>query len=749
MGAFARLAACFVVLSCPALIVFAQQADPGEKPGRNHFPVAVAASDIAVDGSLSETAWEAAAVVPLTHEWLPGDNTPPPVATECLVTFDNENLYVGFRAHDPEPGAIRAYLADRDTAFNDDAVGFMIDTFNDRRRAFEFRVNPLGVQMEATVSDVDATEDFSWDAIWDSAGRITADGYEVEIAVPWKQLRFPRGERPQTWGFLALRAYPRSVLHQLRSTRNDRSLDCLVCQFDSIEGFQRVESGYNLEVVPTVTAKRTDERSALDQPLTSGDEEFEAGVSVRWAITPNVALNAAVNPDFSQVEADVAQLNVNERFALFFPEKRPFFLEGADFFATPYQVVFTRTVADPKVGLKLTGKEGSNAFGVFAAEDRINNLIFPGAEESGFTSLDEDVRSAVVRWRRDIGKTSTLGVLLADREGDGDYFNRVYGLDGSLRPTDADTIRFQAVNSETRYDLPVAIDNGQPLDDFSGPAWRVDYSHATRNWAWDFGYNSRDPEFRADSGFLPQVDIKEAYGQVVRTVWGKEGGWFSRLLFEVNTNDAQTFDGDLFEQSTNVVFTYEGPLQSFARLGLRPNKEGFRDVEYDNFRRDLLLGLRPSGNVGLQLFLRGGEIIDFNNARQAEFELIQPTVDFRIGRHVQGSLDHTWQVFDIKNGPQFQEANLTQGRLLYHFNVRTFVRLIVQYLDVQREVEQWTFPVEPEEETLFTQFLFSYKLNPQTVLLVGYSDDYEGTVDIALRQRDRAFFVKVGYAWLQ
>ena len=749
MRAFVRLAACSVVLSCPVLIAAAQPADPGEKPGRNHFPVALAASDIAVDGSLSETAWETAAVVPLTHEWLPGDNTPPPVATECLVTFDDKNLYVGFRAHDPEPARIRAYLADRDTAFNDDAVGFLIDTFNDRRRAFEFRANPLGVQMEATVSDVDETEDWTWDAIWDSAGRITDDGFEVEIAVPWKQLRFPRGERPQTWGFLALRAYPRSVVHQLRSTRNDRSLDCLVCQFDSIEGFQRVESGYNLEVVPTVTAKRNDERAALDLPLESGNEKVDAGVSLRWGITPNVTLNAAVNPDFSQVEADVAQLNVNERFALFFPEKRPFFLEGADYFATPYPVVFTRTVADPKLGIKLTGKEGGNAFGFFAAEDEFNNLIFPGAEESGFTSLEEDVRSLVGRWRRDVGKTSTLGVLFAGREGENDYYNRVYGLDGSLRPTDADTVRFQVVNADTRYDRGVALDNGQPLGSFSGPAWRVDYSHATRNWGWDVGYNSRDPDFRADSGFIPLVDFREVFAEVVRTVWGKPDGWFSRLRFYVNTNDARILDGDLFEQSSNFVVIYEGPLQSFVQLGIRPNKEAFRGVEYHDFRRDLLISLRPRGDLGLQLFVRGGEIIDFNNARQAEFELIQPTVDFRLGRHVQGSLDHTWQAFDVKDGPQFLQVNLTQGKLLYHFNVRTFVRLIMQYRDVEREPRLWTFDVAPKEETLFTQFLFSYKLNPQTVLLVGYSDDYEGTVDIDLRQRDRAFFFKVGYAWLQ
>ncbi|HJX29273.1 MAG TPA: carbohydrate binding family 9 domain-containing protein, partial [Thermoanaerobaculia bacterium] len=214
-------------------------------------------AEILIDGALDEAAWAAATVIPLTHEWSPGDNAEPPVRTECLVTFDSANLYVAFRAFDPDPAQIRAHLADRDTAFLDDTVGFFVDTFNDQRRAFEFRVNPLGVQMEATVNDIDATEDWSWNAIWDSAGRITAEGYVVEVAVPFRQLRFPRTAEAQTWGFLALRTYPRSVLHDIRSASNLRNQNCTVCQFDTLAGFQRIETGHNLETVPTITAGRT------------------------------------------------------------------------------------------------------------------------------------------------------------------------------------------------------------------------------------------------------------------------------------------------------------------------------------------------------------------------------------------------------------------------------------------------------------------------------------------------------------
>lgn len=732
----------------------ARAQEPSAETGknRNHFTVQPATSPIRVDGVLDEPAWSQATVVPLTHEWFPGDNTEPPVKTDCLVTFDGESLYVGFRAWDPDPGQIRAYLADRDTALQDDTVGFQIDTFNDRRRAFELRVNPLGVQIDATLSDVDGLEDFSWDAIWASAGRITAEGYVVEVAVPLRQLRFPRAQEVQTWGFLATRDYPRSVNHQIRSTRIERSLDCKVCQFDVLTGFQEIAPGRNLEIVPTVTARRSDSRADLTGPLTDGDEEAEAGVSLRWGITPNVSLNATINPDFSQVEADAAQLDVNEAFALSYPEKRPFFLEGADFFKTPYNAVFTRTVADPQAGVKLTGKEGPNVFGVFLARDRINNLIFPGNERSASLSIDQEVESGVVRWRRDVGGRSTLGLLYTGRQSD-DYANHVFGLDGSLGITASDTVRFQVLSSSTEYPPEVlALHPGDPRvpeGRFDGLAYRADYSHATRNWSWRVNHNSLAPDFRTDSGFIPRVDVRDTSGQVIRTLWGKPGGWYSRWQFLAASSYVQNHDGETTDRDADLVAAYEGPMQSLISIGLRPNfVETFRGVHYDNFRQDLTLAIQPSGNLGMSLYVRHGEVIDFANQRQANLLLIHPIVDFRFGRHVFGNLDYINQTFKIR-GDRFLEAALTQATLRYHLNVRTFVRAIAQYRDVERVPARFDNPnVPPEETNLLTQLLFSYKLNPQTVLLAGYSDFSLGDQQYELTRTDRTFFLKVGYAWL-
>ncbi|HYH46706.1 MAG TPA: DUF5916 domain-containing protein, partial [Thermoanaerobaculia bacterium] len=590
----------FAVLPAAVSAASAQdpQATPAGLPPKQQHAIRAATSQIRVDGLLDEAAWADATVVPLTHEWAPRDNAEPPVATECLVTFDDDNLYVGFRAHDPNPGQIRAYLADRDTAFLDDSVGFYIDTFNDQRRAFQFRANPLGVQMDGTVSDVEETEDWSWDAIWDSKGQITPDGYVVEIALPLKQIRFPRASEEQTWGFLAQRTYPRSVVHQLRSTWNNRQQDCQVCQYETVTGFRKLQAGYNLETTPTLTSKRTDARPTLTRPIESGDEDVEAGLSVRWGISPNVSLNAAVNPDFSQVEADFAVLDVNERFALSFPEKRPFFLEGADFFTTAYNAVFTRTVFDPKFGLKLTGKEEENAFGAFVTEDRVNALLVPGRESSTVAFLDEDVRTGVARYRRDIGETSTLGVLYAGRDGD-DYSNQVYGVDGSVRITPVDTIRFQALGSRTDYPLDLARSLRQSVDAFNGEAWIGEYAHTTRNWMWRAAYNSIADEFRADSGFMPQVGFEEASGQLQRTFWGQKGGWYSRFIVNVNSSTKDDKDGELLEQDFNVFLTYEGPMQSVVRLRVLPNNESFLGNEFFNYRQDLLLAIRPSGHLGM------------------------------------------------------------------------------------------------------------------------------------------------------
>ena len=745
-----------VLVTCLAAPVGAAQIEPAAAPAAplaaRRFDVRPAAGEIRVDGVLDDAGWAGAATWDLPYEWSPGDNVPPPVPTEFLVTFDERNLYVAWRCHDPEPEKIRANYMDRDsinTFVQDDHVVLMIDPFNDERRGWQFRINPLGVQADAIFSENEGIEDFSFDLIWESAGRIGPDGWVAEVAIPFSQLRFPRTAGPQTWGFDVGRSWPRNVRHRINAWPRDRGRNCLLCQVDKVTGFENLEPGRNIEIDPTVTATSTEVRDPFpDGDYRSENEDVEPGVSARWGITSNLSLNAALNPDFSQVEADAAQLDVNERFALFFPEKRPFFLEGVDFFATPVQAIFTRTVVDPEWGLKLTGKEGANAVGVFAARDEHNSLLFPGNQGSDSVFLeDATVDSAVARFRRDVFANSTIGVLYAGREGDG-YRNQVYGLDGNLRFDDSNSLQVQYLRSDTRYPDPLAVDFGQPLGDFDGEALYLSYQYQSRDWFASGTWEDLDPTFRADSGFVPRVDYRQARAQVNRTFWGEEEDWYDRAGVGLIVRRAEDHTGQLTDQFFDLFANYAGPLQSFVELSAERRREFFGGVLHDDIRRLEGYGeIQPAATVKASLYFDTGDQIDTFNNQLGDLLVLNPALELKLGRHVNAQLSHVLQKLDVPGGELF-EANLSQLRLVYNFNVRALARAILQYTDVTRDPALFPFAVEAESERLFSQFLLSYKLNAQTVFFLGYSDNSFGGPDLALTRADRTVFAKIGYAFL-
>src|SRR6266545_3319964 len=704
-------------------------------------------SPIRVDGALDEPAWQQATVIPVNHEWYPGDDVPAPVETTALVTYDAERLYIAFRAADPEPSKIRARFADRDVPTDDDTVGFMLDPFHDGRRAFQFRINPLGVQMDAVNSDVEGSEDFSWDAIWESAGKVTAEGYVVEVALPFRQLRFPAASGVQTWGFMSMRDWPRSIRHRMRSIVTDQDRNCVVCQVGDLTGLQGMETGRNLEITPTLTGNHSEERQGFpDGRFETTEDKLDPGVSARWGVTPNVAVNLAINPDFSQVEADAAQLDVNTRFALFFPEKRPFFLEGADFFETQFPLVFTRTVADPVAGLKITGKQDAHAFGGFFARDRINNLILPGSQASGLASIGQDVTSGVLRYRRDLSNGSTLGVLWTGREGE-DYRNHVAGIDGVYRITGSDVVRYQLAGSTTRYPEGFAQGAGEPVGSFDGHALSTRFHHGDHDWTWNVAYQELAPEFRADSGFVDRVGVRTSSADIERRVWGKPGGGFSVLYFDASIDGLKEYDGAFNEWGSDLIAGYQGPRQSEVTLALAPNQEYFQGVTYHNTRQSIYGAFQPSGGSTLSMQVRWGEDIDIANNREGSFVQLVPALDLRLGRHLQGRLDWIHETFDVRGGRLFT-VDLAQTRMFYHFNNRSFVRAIFQYEWLERNPDLYIDPVRRKTEDLLSQLLFSYRLNAQTVLLLGYSDDYAGRDQIDLTQTDRTVFLKIGYALL-
>ncbi len=734
----------FATLLCLVFPAFAQEST---KPTPEAMARQIPRTDssIQIDGRLDEPAWENAWSMTLDYEVSPGENTPALAQTEVFVMFDSNRLYVGFKAHDPDPSAIRAHLTDRDQAWSDDWVGVVLDTFNDERRDYLFVVNPLGVQMD--VIEVEDSHGTPWDGIWKSAATITEWGWSTEFEIPFSTLRFQRSEDSQIWGFDAIRQYPRNVTHQMGTFPRDRSNNCYLCQAIKIEGFAGVSPGRNVEIVPTLTAGRTDIRDDFpDGPLETGDSDFELGVTGRWGFTPNLTLSVAINPDFSQVEADARQLRVNRPFAIFFPELRPFFMEGADYFDTLEDVVYTRVMRDPAWGLKLTGKEGPHTIGAYVVEDQITNLIIPGSQNSDYASLDRNNRATVLRYKYDIGNKITLGGLFTNRDGD-DYLNRVAALDGDFRITPRDRVLVQILGSTTDYPEEVVEDFDQPEGSFSDWAGTVYYSHQTRTWGWWAVYSDFGTGFRADLGFIPQVDYKHREAGLSYQWNATETSWYSRLDIKAKVADTVDQRGFLLFHEDVVQFTVEGPLQSHSVIRPSVVREGYNGEQFDFNRLRLHLCGNPNGHSHAYFNLHFGGQVDYANTRPGDFVNLDAGISYRLGRHFFIEPKYTRERMEVDEGWLYT-STIGQIQTSWQFNARCFVRLILQHVDNRFNTDLYTDDRRPKSEDLFGQFLFSYKVNPRTVLFVGYSENSVGTDEYALTTKDRTVFAKIGYAWV-
>jgi hypothetical protein len=747
----------WAVLSAPAAA--AQAPAKTERIPSARFDVAKAAVPIKIDGVLDEAAWAAAPTIPLPYEWQPGDNIPSPVKTECLVTYDLRNLYIGFRCFDPEPKKIRAHLMDRDdtdTLILDDHVSIIIDSFNDERRAFQFRVNPMGVQADANFSESEGYEDFSWDAIWNAAAKITDWGWALEIAIPLSQLRFHSSDGPQTWGFGAERSWPRDARHRMTSHPRSRNVNCFLCQLNKLTGFEGITPGRNIEIDPTFTASRTDAMDLAgypNGPLDRGKVDAQPGVTAKWGITPNLILNAAANPDFSQIEADVAQLQINRRFALFYPEKRPFFLEGADFFLTPVQAVFTRTVADPLWGTKLTGKVGRTAMGFFADQDRITNLLFPSNQGSMQASLTQDAFGGVFRLRQDVGKMSTLGVLYTGRAGSG-YSNHVAGADGFLRLDQKNSITFQFLHSETDYPDELALTYGQREGRFGGNAASFEFDHFSRLWIIQARYEDLSPGFRADHGFVPRVDTRDISGALFRQIWGKPKSWYNYIRLGAAGEFIYDHSGTLTDRGLTVGLLVRGDLETQLNIHGVFSRTFYNGQYFDTAAAVADFHIRPFSGSEVGIQGQAGQGIDYYESRRANVLSLSPYASLSLFRHLNMVLGHAFERLFL-GGDTIYTANLSQAKFVWNFSVRSFVRAILQYQDLERNPAMFSSPVDSRTRGLFTQLLFSYKLNPRTVLFLGYSDNAMGGVfdswlgpgRVGITRTDRTFFLKIGYAW--
>ncbi len=706
-----------------------------------------------IDGRIDKDEWRSANQVKLTTETFPDENVDAPVSTEVFLMEDGETLYVAFIAHEPDVEKIRAYYQDHDKTNGHDLVGIVLDTFNDERQAFEFFANPLGVQRDAINDDVNRRYNQAWDGLWKSAGKINGTNYSVEMAIPLSQLRFASKGGLQTWGLDLVRLYPRDKNRRFSHVPQDRNIACYLCQIGKAEGFNNLSPSLNLTLIPTITANTSEVR---EDPLVDDwekeDSETEVGLDVRWGINQNTYLNATINPDFSQVEADNPQLSVNSTFSLFFEERRTFFLDGSDYFNSRLNIVHTRNIADPDYGAKITGKDGPHTYGVLTARDTVTNFIIPGNQGSNVASLDEADGSTesditVARYRYDLSEDHTLGVIMTDRRGD-DYSNTVTGIDGNFKFTDSDRVEFQALQSSSEYPLAIQVDEEQDaeLDDH---AFAFQYNHRDRKWNWFARYDDYGKDFRADMGFFTRSDFtKLEFGG--RHTWYLDDFIFGRLFIGGNWDHSHDQDGnELEEEWEGFVSFQDGPKQSFFEFGGGIRERFFEGQFYDENFHFIVGGFRPIPDMRIFFLRDAGEVVDFANNRLGESEFYRTEISYQIGRHMFTELEYINQQFDVDLGELFS-ASITDLRMTYQFNNNSFLRLTAQYSDVDRNTQFYNDPDDFDQtnKDIATQLLYSYKINALSRFFLGYSDAGFQDDDLTkIEKTNRNFFLKFSYAW--
>ena len=727
-----------------------------------------------IDGRLDDAVWRRATRITEFVQQQPLDGAPATEETEVYLAYDTQNLYFGMHVHYSDPVLVRANRSDRDQTFSDDTITVYFDPFLDQQRAYVFSVNGYGVQSDAILdSSAPAggmggggrrssggggggrpgsgggggggrrggmsaslaaalggapTGDASWDALFESSGTLVEDGWTAEMAIPFKSLRYPsrdRGERHR-WGFQVVRTIPSKNETDVWAPIS-RDVAGFLPQMGLLDGLTDLSTSRNLEILPTLTAIRFGSLDTGTGVFEDGDPDPEGGVNVKYGVTPNLTFDYTYNPDFSQIESDIPQVEVNQRFPLFYPELRPFFLEGQEIFQVPGQVnlVHTRTIVDPRQGAKLTGKVGDTTVGVLVANDEA-----PGLVEGVDPSLHgRTAQVAVARARYDLYAESYLGVIATDREF-GDGYSRVGGVDGRFRLGRTSSVSFQAAASQHRN-----LEDG----DNSGPIFHLAYDRTGRNLSYSAALDSVHPEFRTDTGFVLRTDTRVAQANVSYRWWPER--WL------VNW-------GPLASYSRN--YDFEGLLQDEqAQLGVRGlmtnsiiwvamanrDMERYGGIEFFKTNAFLGGGFAASRRLSAGGFFNWGDQVRYGDdpflgrgATATLFASVRPMSRLNADLNFITSRLHDplaeEQVFDVK---------IYRALTTYQFTDRLLLRNILEY--------------NAFSGTVAANLLFTYRVNAGTVFFVGYDDHYQqgdlidSTIFPTMRfeQTNRAIFTKLSY----
>ena len=675
-----------------------------------------------IDGRLDDAAWAAAAHITEFVQISPLDGAPSSEATEVFIAYDSTNIYLGFHAHYTNPDMLRANRSDRDRTPGDDAFVVYIDPFLDQQRAYVFTVNAYGVQSDAILSargggggfgggggDGGGPRGFfgpprgdrSWDTLFETAGLVVQDGFTAEMAIPFKSLRYPRrgGTTPHRWGFQIARRI-RGKNETVVWSPVHRDVAGFLPQMGLLDNLNGLSTSRNMEILPTFTAVQFGSLDAAGR-FENDRAKPEGGVNFKYGVTSNLTADVTFNPDFSQIESDRPQIDVNQRFALFYPELRPFFLEGAEIFQFrgPVSLVHTRTIIDPRYGAKLTGKAGKTTIGVMYANDEA-----PGYDDDVIDrGTGQSAQTFVGRMRYDLYSESYVGAIFTSREFAGST-NQVAGLDSNFRLGDTHSFGVRAVGTQDT-DLDGLETSGFLLD--------ASIRKTGRNLSYFLAHYALSPDFQTDVGFVRRVDQRATFGNVSYSwwpehwiiSWGPVFNYMRGYNFEGILEDEQYSGGVNFSFTNNVRFdaTVNREIECFG--GINFFKTRFRYMGINSASRRVSFGIGSSG--GDQIYYDEerpylGRDFGWNGFLNVRFMSRLSTRIF---------VD-TNRFVDVTAGDELVfDVNIFRTQTTYQFTDRLLFRNISEY---------YSF-----DQKLSLNFLLTYRINAGTVFYVGYDDRYQ------------------------
>jgi len=677
-----------------------------------------------IDGVLDNPIWETEALkIDAFVQLSPKENGTPTERTVAYLGHDGKNLYIAFRAFDSQASKIRCSITKRDNCLEDDWIIVMLDTFNEKRRAFTFAANPAGVQMDFIRIEEggNQTMDSSWDTVFDSNGSIDKDGYTVEMAIPFKSLRFP-DEDLKTWNLVFIRNLPRTgeiIMHPTSS----RDIPGLLSNGRPFLIRGAVERGRNVEVMPFATSL------ARGGPAAEGKAfDFQPGANLKLGLASNTTLDLTANPDFSQVEADEPQIDTNLRYALRYDEKRPFFLEGMEIFNSPeIETVYTRQINDPSFGAKLSGKSGRFAYGLLSAYDMhpaesLWQIPSGGGEASGAKAF-----SNVFRTKADVGSGSYIGFTLTDKELGGGSWSRLAGLDGQLRFKNRVFFSFQALASSASADgerTPVA------------PGLYGDLCYTTKHWTIGGFYKAIHPEFQASLGFVNRTDYRSA-GGYASYIFYPDKTYLNqvRLRLQAGVRDGYA---DSTAQDTWIRPQIQLRLTEFNQVFVEYEAamERFAGVEFRKQNLSIESQFTFISWLPVSFSFQTGDSVNYDpdDAYLGYSNLYSVSLTCKPSKRLQLGTDFSKQTFrDRADGFGNWDYNVVREKATYQVSKTLSFRAIVDYNFFY--------------EKAFGSLLASWVLRPGTVFFLGFDNHYlRGSTGRYLRE-NTSVFVKFSYWW--